>query len=114
MHLLCSYGGNLHLAARAARDDKLSASPCTRARLQAGCPPSGPVPAPHEQRMQDKIMCASESNPSRRVPDHHRPHQFIFSRTSDTNGGVKMDYKNLSVDGEIWNKGQKAFNLLIL
>ena len=23
-----------------------------------------------------------------------------------------MDYKNLSVDGEIWNKDQKAFNLL--
>lgn len=49
---------------------------------------------------------------SRRVPDHHRPHQFIFSRSGDTIGGVKMDYKNLSVDGDIWNKDQKAFNLL--
>lgn len=48
----------------------------------------------------------------RNVPDHHRAHQFITSRTGDTEEGVKTDYKNLGVDGTVWNEGQEPIILL--
>ena len=46
---------------------------------------------------------------ARRVPDHCRPHQFIFKRDVD---GASMDYKNLSVDKTVWNEGQAPIRLL--
>lgn len=48
---------------------------------------------------------------ARRVPDHKRPHQFIFHR-DDGMSGVSMDYKNLSIDNTMWNLGQKPIVLL--
>ena len=48
---------------------------------------------------------------ARRVPDHLRPHQFIFHR-DDGEPGVSMDYKNLSVNDTIWNLGQGPAVLL--
>jgi hypothetical protein len=48
---------------------------------------------------------------ARRVPDHCRPHQFIFRR-DHTEAGVAMDYKNLSIDATKWNLGQKPAVLL--
>ena len=48
---------------------------------------------------------------ARRVPDHCRPHQFIFRR-DHSEAGVAMDYKNLSIDATKWNLGQKPAVLL--
>ena len=48
---------------------------------------------------------------ARRVPDHLRPHQFIF-HWDDGEAGMSMDYKNLSVDDTIWNLGQDPAVLL--
>ena len=52
---------------------------------------------------------------ARRVPDQHRPHQFIITRCTPTPqapDGVRFDYKNLSVDSSYWNRGQSTIVLL--